>query len=111
MGKPGKLGRSTLDVGLFQQKGLEDLGSKTAAVDGVDIEFGQDLGGCSVSGDPDRAVPGTIDNYDRRAAMIKASCRQAWRAWLQTAKRPETRKKRLQEAIELLARNKKPGMK
>lgn len=31
--------------------------------------------------------------------------------WLTTAKRPQTRKKRLREAIQLLSENKKPGMK
>ncbi|MDX2416430.1 MAG: YdeI/OmpD-associated family protein [Xanthomonadales bacterium] len=37
--------------------------------------------------------------------------RKQYVAWLQSAKRPETRKKRLIEAIGLLEANKKPGMK
>lgn len=37
--------------------------------------------------------------------------RKQYVGWLQSAKRPETREKRLKEAIELLARNKKLGMK
>lgn len=37
--------------------------------------------------------------------------RKQYVAWLQTAKRPETRKKRLEEAIRLLEANRKLGMK
>lgn len=37
--------------------------------------------------------------------------RKQYAGWLQSAKRPETREKRLKEAIELLASNKKLGMK
>jgi uncharacterized protein YdeI (YjbR/CyaY-like superfamily) len=37
--------------------------------------------------------------------------RKQYVAWLQTAKKPETRKRRLQEAIKMLEENQKPGMK
>ena len=37
--------------------------------------------------------------------------RKQYTAWLQSAKKPETRKKRLQEAIRMLEENQKPGMK
>jgi len=42
---------------------------------------------------------------------MAAGYRKHYVAWIQSAKRPETRKKRLQEAISLLEKNQKPGMK
>jgi len=65
-----------------------------------------------------------IDLTTETETALKAN-RKAWRnferltpgyrkqyvAWLQTAKRPETRKKRLEEAIRLLEANRKLGMK
>ncbi|MGB5488044.1 MAG: YdeI/OmpD-associated family protein [Lysobacterales bacterium] len=47
------------------------------------------------------------DNFNQMAAGY----RKQYVAWLQSAKRPETRKKRLIEAIGLLEANKKLGMK
>ena len=43
--------------------------------------------------------------------QMAAGYRKQYVAWLQSAKKPETRKKRLIEAIGLLEANKKPGMK
>jgi len=43
--------------------------------------------------------------------QMAAGYRKHYVAWIQSAKRPETRKKRLQEAISLLEKNQKPGMK
>lgn len=54
-----------------------------------------------------RANQKAWDNF----STLAPGYRKQYIGWLQTAKRPETRKKRLQEAIELLARNKKLGMK
>ena len=51
-------------------------------MDGLDFEFGQDVGCPSLSGHRDRAMPGSTDNRNRRAPMISASSRQVWRAWL-----------------------------
>lgn len=42
---------------------------------------------------------------------VACTDRAAWRAWLSTAKRPETRRKRLGEAIRLLADGRALGMK
>ena len=42
---------------------------------------------------------------------LAPSYRKQYIGWIQNAKKPETRKKRLQEAIELLSRNQKLGMK
>ena len=47
------------------------------------------------------------DNFNRLAPGY----RKQYVAWLQTAKRPETREKRLAEAIGLLEKNQKLGMK
>jgi len=47
------------------------------------------------------------DNFNQLARGY----RKQYVGWLQSAKRPETREKRLKEAIDLLARNKKLGMK
>jgi uncharacterized protein YdeI (YjbR/CyaY-like superfamily) len=47
----------------------------------------------------------------RNFNQLSAGYRKQYVAWLQSAKRPETRKKRLQEAISLLEENKKLGMK
>jgi len=47
------------------------------------------------------------DNFNQ----LSPGYRKQYVGWLQSAKRPETREKRLKEAIELLARNKKLGMK
>ena len=46
-------------------------------------------------------------NYQKLAP----SYRKQYAGWLQSAKRPETREKRLQEALKLLEENKKLGMK
>jgi len=43
--------------------------------------------------------------------QLSAGYRKQYILWLQTAKRPETRKKRLEEAIRLLEKNQKLGMK
>jgi uncharacterized protein YdeI (YjbR/CyaY-like superfamily) len=43
--------------------------------------------------------------------QLSPGYRKQYVGWIQSAKRPETRKKRLQEAIGLLERNKKLGMK
>jgi uncharacterized protein YdeI (YjbR/CyaY-like superfamily) len=72
----------------------------------------------------DRIQAEKIDLTTETETALKAN-RKAWRnferltpgyrkqyvAWLQTAKRPETRKKRLEEAIRLLEANRKLGMK
>ena len=43
--------------------------------------------------------------------LMAPGYRKQYVAWLQTAKKPETRKRRLQEAIKMLEENQKPGMK
>ena len=43
--------------------------------------------------------------------QMAAGYRKQYVAWIQGAKRPETRKKRLEEAVSLLEKNQKPGMK
>jgi uncharacterized protein YdeI (YjbR/CyaY-like superfamily) len=43
--------------------------------------------------------------------QMAAGYRKQYVAWIQSAKRPETRKKRLEEAISLLEKNQKLGMK
>lgn len=43
--------------------------------------------------------------------QLTAGYRKQYVGWLQSAKRPETRKKRLQEAISMLEKNQKLGMK
>ena len=47
------------------------------------------------------------DNFNRLAPGY----RKQYVGWLQNAKRPETREKRIREAISLLEKNEKPGMK
>lgn len=47
------------------------------------------------------------ENFER----LTPGYRKQYVAWLQTAKRPETRKKRLEEATRLLEQNRKLGMK
>jgi uncharacterized protein YdeI (YjbR/CyaY-like superfamily) len=43
--------------------------------------------------------------------QLSPSCRRAYRGWIDSAKRVETKQKRLREAIELLAAGKKLGLK
>ena len=43
--------------------------------------------------------------------QMSAGYRKQYILWLQSAKRPDTRKKRLEEAIRLLEKNQKLGMK
>ena len=47
------------------------------------------------------------DNFNQLAPGYRSQ----YVGWLQSAKRPETREKRLKEAIKLLAGNRKLGMK
>jgi len=54
-----------------------------------------------------RANPVAWENFER----LTPGYRKQYVAWLQTAKRPETRKKRLEEALRLLEQNRKLGMK
>jgi len=54
-----------------------------------------------------RANPKAWENF----ARLTPGYRKQYVAWLETAKRPETRRKRLEEAIVLLEANRKLGMK
>ena len=54
-----------------------------------------------------RANQQAWDNFN----ALAPGYRKQYVGWLQSAKKPETRKKRLKEAIGLLASNKKLGMK
>lgn len=54
-----------------------------------------------------KANPKAWSNFN----LLAAGYRKQYVGWLQSAKRPETRKKRLKEAIELLEKNQKLGMK
>jgi uncharacterized protein YdeI (YjbR/CyaY-like superfamily) len=54
-----------------------------------------------------KANPKAWSNFN----LMTAGYRKQYVGWLQSAKRPETRKKRLEEAIELLEKNQKLGMK
>ena len=54
-----------------------------------------------------RANPQAWENFER----LTPGYRKQYVAWLETAKRPQTRKKRLEEAIRLLEANRKLGMK
>jgi len=47
----------------------------------------------------------------RNFNQLAPGYRKQYVAWLQTAKKPETRERRLQEAIKMLEENQKPGMK
>lgn len=44
-------------------------------------------------------------------SQMAAGYRKQYVVWIQSAKRPETRKRRLKEAVSLLEKNQKPGMK
>ena len=54
-----------------------------------------------------KASPKAWNNFNK----MTAGYRKQYVGWLQSAKRPETRKKRLEEAISLLEKNQKLGMK
>jgi uncharacterized protein YdeI (YjbR/CyaY-like superfamily) len=54
-----------------------------------------------------KADPRAWDHFQQLAP----SCRRAYLGWIDSAKREETRQKRLQEAIALLAAGKKLGLK
>ena len=58
---------------------------------------------------------GTLEVQNRQAwqyfQQLAPSCRRNYIGWIDSAKRPETRAKRLQEALELLASGKRLGLK
>jgi len=68
--------------------------------------------------DPDPALPADIEQALREHPQswehftaLAPGCRRQYVLWLSTAKRPETRSKRLDEAIRLLAEGRRLGMK
>jgi uncharacterized protein YdeI (YjbR/CyaY-like superfamily) len=79
-----------VDVGLFQQEGLQDLGAQTDSVDGYDAEPRQNFRCCPGFADIDPAFHDPVDHYDRGDQLITAASRDEWRAWLEKHHATET---------------------
>lgn len=90
MVKPGQLGRAAVDIDLFQQEGLQDLGAQTDTVDGCDAEPRQNDRCCPDIADPDPAVHDPLDHDHRGARLITPASREEWRAWLEIHHASET---------------------
>lgn len=103
-----RLAEELIALGLMTQAGLSAFGQRVDYDEAVlerfraeEIELAKDIEAAL------RANPKAWENFER----LSPGYRRQYVAWLQTAKRPETRKKRLEEAIRLLEQNRKLGMK
>ncbi len=103
-----KLAKELIESGEMTKSGLKAFNQRLEydaqflkAVKATDIELAPEIEKSL------KANQKAWDNFNQLAPGY----RKQYVGWLQSAKRPETREKRLKEAIELLARNKKLGMK
>lgn len=103
-----KLAKELIENGEMTEAGLTAFNQRTE----YDPGFLQTVGAKDIPLAPEiekslKANQKAWDNF----SQLAPGYRKQYVGWLQSAKRPETREKRLREAIELLARNKKLGMK
>ena len=103
-----KLAKELIESGEMTKSGLKAFNQRLEydaqslkAVKATDIELAPEIEKSL------KANQKAWDNFNQLAPGY----RKQYVGWLQSAKRPETREKRLKEAIELLDRNKKLGMK
>jgi len=102
------LARELIEVGLMAKAGFTAFNQRT----GYDEEQMQMLQSkeIALTSETEKALKTSQkawENFER----LTPGYRKQYVAWLQSAKRPETRQKRLQEAIGLLEKNQKLGMK
>ena len=100
--------RELIAAGLMQDAGLEAFERRSQAPDA----------NAALRSDPDPELPPDIEQALREHPQswrhftaLAPGCRRQYVLWLSTAKRPETRRKRLDEAIRLLAEGRRLGMK
>jgi len=103
-----KLAKELIETGEMTGAGLTAFNQRAE----YDAEFLQAVKSIDMALAPEiekslKANQKAWDNFNQLAPGY----RKQYVGWLQSAKRPETREKRLKEAIELLAGNKKLGMK
>lgn len=103
-----RLATELIELGLMTQAGLSAF-EQREEYDGevLDMIRSDEI---ALSKETEAALKSHRDawqNFER----LTPGYRKQYVAWLETAKRPETRKKRLEEAIRLLAENRKLGMK
>jgi uncharacterized protein YdeI (YjbR/CyaY-like superfamily) len=83
---------------------------------------GRELAPTDRNGDAPRPSPGRVPRYIQRALStqplardffqrLAPSYRRMYVGWIEAARKPETRMRRLQEAVRLLAAGKKLGLK
>lgn len=100
--------RELIAAGLMHAAGLEAFERRSDAPDP----------NAALRRDPEPALPADIEQALREHPQswahfvaLAPGCRRQYVLWLSTAKRPETRRKRLEEAIRLLADGRSLGMK
>jgi uncharacterized protein YdeI (YjbR/CyaY-like superfamily) len=103
-----RLARELIEAGLMTKAGLSAFKQRVRYEEDVleRIQAGQ----IDLSAETENALksnPRAWRNFEK----LSPGYRKQYVAWIQTAKRPETRKKRLEEAIGLLEENRKLGMK
>jgi len=103
-----RLATELIELGLMTEAGLSAF-EQRVAYDGdvLDMIRSEQLALSDETEAALRANGKAWENFER----LTPGRRKQYVAWLQTAKRPETRKKRLQEAIALLEQNRELGMK
>jgi len=102
------LAEELLEAGLMTRAGLMAFNQRVA----YDEDLLKTLGARQVALKPEtesalKANQKAWDNFNQMAPGY----RKQYAAWLQSAKKPETRKRRLDELISRLEQNRKPGMK
>jgi len=103
-----RLARELIELGLMKTAGLKAFEQREAYDEHVLERIQAEE--IALSEDTETALKANRKawaNFER----LTPGYRKQYVAWLQTAKRPETRKKRLEEAIRLLEANRKLGMK
>jgi len=103
-----RLARELIEAGLMTKAGLKAFNQRVRYDEDV-LERTQ-AEQIHLSAETESALksnPKAWQNFEK----LSPGYRKQYVAWIQTAKRPETRKKRLEEAIGLLEENRKLGMK
>jgi uncharacterized protein YdeI (YjbR/CyaY-like superfamily) len=102
------LARELIESGLMTIAGLNSFNQRVAYDEAqLDLIRAAEI---ALTADIETALKANPEAWESFRQMTPGY-RKQYVAWLQTAKRPETRKKRLIEAIRLLEKNQKLGMK
>lgn len=103
-----RLARELIELGLMAEAGLNAFEQRLDYADEVlEMIRAQEMDLTEETETALKSNPQAWRNFER----LTPGYRKQYVAWLQTAKLPETRKKRLEEAIRLLEANRKLGMK